>query len=59
MLELFEHEKLRKVAAKSQACGEFIEWLERRGYEVKHRKRSVRFVLVRALAEFFGIDEKN
>jgi len=29
-----EHEKLKEVRDKSQACGEFLEWLRSRGYVV-------------------------
>lgn len=27
-----EHEKLRAIAGESQACGEFLEWLQHQGY---------------------------
>lgn len=59
-----EHEKLRAIVDKSQAIGEFVEWLE---YEKQihlceyvdrdlfHTRTSMRDLL----AEFFGIDQKK
>lgn len=58
-----EHVKLKAIQAKSQACGEFLEWLDERGIELgcwaegrfdpySYRKTSL-------LAEFFGIDERK
>lgn len=52
-----EHEKLRIIKDQSQCCGEFIEWLATQGFHVVAQKRENLFVLQRALAEFFDIDE--
>lgn len=58
-----EHEKLSAVQDKSQAIGEFLEWLTgERGYEIAEYTDSsdwplpVRYNTQSLLAEFFGID---
>ena len=54
-----EHAKLKTISKESQTCGEFIDWLQERGYNITTRKRGEVFNLRRALAEFFEIDEKK
>lgn len=50
-----EHEKLRLVSEKSQACGEFLDWLIERGWEPREGgSANVR----KLLAEFFEIDQE-
>lgn len=49
-----EHDKLRKISDRSQACGEFLDWLEEeKGWELpSHSKPAL-------LAEFFEIDQER
>lgn len=60
-----EHDKLRKIADKSQVCGEFIDWLESRGIVLCeiHRRRDeflpTQETLQALLAAFFDIDQKR
>ena len=56
MVKIPEHEKLKKVAEQSQACGGFIDWLQERGYRITPPRRKV-FSLNRELATFFNINE--
>ncbi|HUV10815.1 MAG TPA: hypothetical protein VMX12_07525 [Acidimicrobiia bacterium] len=53
-----EHAKLRAVADKSQAIGEFLdEWLPTQGIILAHVDRDGRVPSIQELlAEFFGID---
>ena len=57
-----EHEKLKLVKDKSQAVGEFIQWLEEKGISLAHypegseRLCSVYTPVSKLLAEFFEID---
>lgn len=37
MAEYPEHEKLRLIKNKSQACGDFYEWLQEQGYVIASR----------------------
>lgn len=53
MVSIPEHEKLKKVAERSQECGAFVEWC----FEKKLLRSTVRFNIHRALAEYFDIDE--
>jgi hypothetical protein len=47
-----EHEKMKKIADESQACGDFIHWATHKGYiDIKSRKRTEEL-----LAEYFKID---
>lgn len=48
-----EHEKLSAIQKQSQACGEFVEWLEQRNV-IRFKKHGR---LTALLAEFFDIDE--
>lgn len=54
-LKFPEHEKLKLIAAHSQVCGEFVEWLGSKGFSVGGRS----FNLHHCLAEFFEIDEEK
>jgi hypothetical protein len=64
MVDHPEHDKLAKIADKSQVCGEFHEWLMAQGYVLARYDRGyrpnelfpVRRRLQDMLAEFFGID---
>jgi len=59
-----QHQKLESVQPLSQACGEFIEWLEGKGIHLAERWRGegyqellqTRRALPDLLSEFFGID---
>jgi len=64
-MEYPEHEKMQKVSERSQACGEFIEWLGGKGiclasYQVNehgvNELFSVNDDIQKLLAEFFEID---
>lgn len=54
-----EHEKLKAISAKSQACGEFLDWLSMKGWTLHSAKRGRFFNVSRELAEFFRIDERK
>jgi hypothetical protein len=57
-----EHEKLHKIKDKSQAIGEFMEWLESQGVHLARYNASGEYLwpaplnIQNRLAEFFGID---
>lgn len=58
-----EHDRLAKVAEKSQACGEFVEWLSGQGLQLgqwyDHRFAPATYDIQALLAEFFEIDAKK
>jgi hypothetical protein len=72
--EFPEHEKLKTMADKSQACGEFLEWLQMQGYVIaryhEHGDLCARGCIDERLhpatpnipallAEHFGIDQNR
>lgn len=66
MTEYPEHEKLSKVSQKSQACGEFLDWLYQQGYHLCSISDGYEDTYVptpkpvrRLLAEYFEIDEEK
>lgn len=61
-----EHTKLKAISDKSQAIGEFVEWLEGKGihlaeyeqeYRGDHRMFTIQTPITKLLAEFFDIDQ--
>jgi hypothetical protein len=60
-----EHDKLHKIQDQSQACGEFIDWLESQGLHLcEADPESGRYwpthrPLRGLLADFFGIDQRK
>lgn len=60
-----EHEKLAKVKDKTQACGEFIEWLAGKGIRLAAYSTEsggyhpISKSIQDLLAEHFGIDRKK
>lgn len=64
-MEYTEHEKLKKIADKSQTVGEFLEWLQgEKGVTLAEYNRNdnlypVRFSIQDLLAEFFEIDQNR
>jgi len=61
MKERTEHEKLDLVKDKSQAVGEFVDWLhDEKGFMIcescRHGYYPARYSLNKLLAEFFEID---
>lgn len=61
-----EHEKLHAVVEESQACGEFYDWLQSKGYTLceSDERNPERFWPVHRpitdlLAERFGIDQEK
>lgn len=51
-----EHEKLHAVVDRSQAIGEFIEWIESQGFTITAANGGPRPNMTTWLADFFGID---
>jgi hypothetical protein len=61
-----EHTKLQAVREQSQACGEFIDWLQEHGYYLgRYNDEGTRLYthtvpkLTDLLADHFGIDQKK
>lgn len=60
-----EHEKLKAVKDRSQACGEFLEWLAQQEYWLAEYDddyidlHPIRIPITRLLARFFEIDEEK
>jgi hypothetical protein len=66
MADYPEHEKLEKIVAESQICGEFLDWLRgKRGLELCGLSKDESFFYPvsiptsKLLAEFFGIDRNK
>lgn len=61
-MEYPEHEKMKKIADKSQTIGEFLEWINQEGYAIGEFNRmsgeldTSRKSIQDLLAEFFDID---
>ena len=59
LLRYPEHEKLKEVEVRSQAVGDFVTWMEDRGFSFQDANGSPpRGCLIDWLAEFFEIDQK-
>lgn len=64
-LDFSEHEKLKGVRDKSQACGEFLEWLGSEGYSLcrydsdQDRYYPSSYRAPDLLARFFDIDQNK
>jgi hypothetical protein len=61
--ELTEHERLSLVKDKSQAIGDFVEWMGHKGISLCHVRHGeyipVYAPITKLLAEYFDIDENK